>query len=140
MNGAQLWETAILIPAWTAAPPASLIFFKAPYGIDLKAFWIIVHSIHDVIFITALIFNWNEKGRRIPLIIILICHIAVRAWTILYFAPTIIEFQQIPYSETIDIVLEEKAAHWRHLNYIRVGIFFILNLTLIPLLSRSEKK
>ena len=40
MNGAQIFETALIVPAWTAAPPASLGMFQGPYRLDFKAFWI----------------------------------------------------------------------------------------------------
>ncbi len=36
MNGAQLWETALMVPAWTVAPPSSLIVFQKPYALDLR--------------------------------------------------------------------------------------------------------
>jgi uncharacterized membrane protein len=75
---------------WTAAPPSSLIFFQKPYGLDFKAFWIITHGIHELIFITALIFNWKIRKRRNLILLVLAGHIAVRVWTLLYFAPTII--------------------------------------------------
>jgi hypothetical protein len=135
MNGAQLWETAIMIPAWTQAPPASLIFFQEPYGLDFKMFWIVVHSIHDLTLIVALILNWKVPRRRRWMIPLVILHVGVRVWTLLYFAPVIIEFQQIPYSDTVDPALVEKAAQWRELNYLRVGLFFLVNLALVPLLN-----
>ncbi|MEQ9442915.1 MAG: hypothetical protein RIG62_28005 [Cyclobacteriaceae bacterium] len=77
MNGAQLWETAIMIPAWTQAPPASLIFFQGPYALDFKNFWIVVHSLHEVIFIVALVFNWRTH-RRWPLLLLFLAHLGVR--------------------------------------------------------------
>jgi uncharacterized membrane protein len=139
MNGAQVWETALMVPAWTAAPPSSLIFFQKPYGLDFKVFWIVIHGVHEIIFITALVFNWKIKKRRNLILLVLAGHIAVRVWTLLYFAPTIITFQQLPYSDTVDIALQEKAAHWRNLNYVRVAIFFALNFLLIPGLKIKEK-
>jgi hypothetical protein len=140
MNGAQLWETAIMVPAWTAEPPASLVFFQEPYALDFKVFWIVVHSIHEVLFILALFFNWRIPGRKIPLLLLFVAHVGVRAWTLMYFAPTIIEFQQIPASATVDQELVEKAAQWRNMNYLRVGIFFIINISLIPLFRINRKQ
>ncbi|MEN7549969.1 transposase [Rapidithrix thailandica] len=135
MNGAQLWETVIMTPAWTAAPPASLVFFQAPYGLDFKVFWIVVHSCHEVIFLLALVFNWKIRARRLPLLILFVVHVAIRVWTLAYFVPTIIEFQHLPFSNAIDPELVVKAAQWRHLNYLRVGLFFIVNLLFIPVFS-----
>lgn len=139
MNGAQVWETALMVPAWTAAPPSSLIFFQKPYGLDFKVFWIVTHGIHEILFITALVFNWKIKKRRNLILLVLAGHIAIRVWTLMYFAPTIMEFQRLPYSDTIDVFLQEKAAQWRNLNYVRVAIFFALNFLLIPGLKIKEK-
>lgn len=133
MNGAQLWETFIMVPAWTAAPPASLHFFQGPYGLDFKAFWIIVHSIHDVLFLMAIIFNWKIMCRRKPMLILFFVHACMRAWTLLYFAPVLMEFQAIPVSNTIEEELVHKAALWQNLNYLRVGVYFAVNIALIPL-------
>lgn len=138
MNGAQLWETANLVPAWTTAPPASLKFFQSPYGIDLNVFWIVTHSVHEVIFIVALILNWRDKRRRIPMLWLFAAHLGVRVWTILYFAPTIIWFQSLPISPTVDRALVEKATLWRNLNYVRVGLFIIINVCMVFLI-RSPK-
>jgi len=140
MNGAQVWETAIMVPAWTEAPPASLLFFQKPYGLDFKIFWIVTHGIHELIFIIALVLNWKIKPRRNLMLLVLAGHIAVRAWTLLYFAPTIMEFQQIPYSDTVDTLLQEKAAQWRNLNYVRVAIFFALNMILVAGLKLKKEK
>ena len=139
MNGAQIWETALMVPAWTAAPPSSLIFFQKPYGMDFKVFWIVIHGIHELIFVIALVFNWKIKKRRNFILLILAGHIALRVWTLLYFAPTIIGFQQLPYSNTVDASLQEKASLWRNLNYVRVALFFALNVLLVPVLKLKEK-
>lgn len=138
MNGAQLWETALMIPAWTKAPPASLIFFREPYAPDLKTFWILVHSIHDLSLIAALVFNWRIPARRNPMLLLIAIHIGVRAWTLAYFAPTIIEFQHVPYSDSVDSGLLEKAALWRQMNYLRVGLFVLANLGLAALLRTNS--
>ena len=140
MNGAQFWETAIIVPAWTAAPPASLLFFQGTYGLDFKVFWIVIHSIHDVLFIIAILFNWRIRSRKIPLLFLFCIHAGIRAWTLLYFAPVITDFQHIPYSETINVALVERAANWRNLNYVRVGAFTIVNLSLIPLFKINTRQ
>jgi len=140
MNGAQLWETAIMIPAWTAAPPESLFFFKGPYGVDFKNFWIIVHSTHELLLIIALIFNWKFKKTRNLMLLLLVAHVAVRVWTLQYFAPTIIEFQNIELQSMVDPALVEKATEWRNLNYLRVGIFFLINLGFASLYWCNRKQ
>lgn len=140
MNGAQLWETAIMVPAWTAAPPQSLHFFHGPYGLDFKIFWIVLHSVHEVVLILALIFNWRISYRKAALLILLAIHIGLRVWTLQYFAPVIIEFQSMHASQEIDPKLVGKASAWKNLNYVRVSLFFMVNLGFVYLLSLNSNK
>lgn len=139
MNGAQLWETALMVPAWTAAPPSSLIVFQKPYALDFKVFWIVMHSLHEIIFIVALYYNWKIKKRRNLMVVVFLAHLGIRIWTLIYFAPTLMEFQRLPYSDTMDLILKEKATQWRNLNDLRVVLFFALNFLLIPGLKIKEK-
>jgi hypothetical protein len=133
MNGAQLFETAVIVPKWTSAPPASLQVLKAPYGPDLKTFWIIIHSLHEITFILAIIFCWKIDPVRNGLLILFVLHMAVRIWTLAYFAPNVIAFQKIANTGEGGIDLVNKANLWRTLNYIRVGIFLAVSLGLLPL-------
>ena len=139
MNGAQLWETALMVPAWTAAPPSSLIVFQKPYTLDFKIFWIVMHSLHEIIFIVALCYNWKIKKRRNLMVAVFLAHLCIRIWTLIYFAPTLMEFQRLPYIDTVDLILKEKATQWRNLNDLRVALFFVLNFLLIPGLKIKEK-
>ena len=136
MNGAQIFETVLIVPAWTAAPPASLGLFQGAYGLDFKAFWIAVHSIHELTFIAALIACWKLPSIRWALLELLGVHVAVRVWTIAYFAPTIIAFQGLPVSTQADHQLVAQAARWRTLNLLRVLVFAMVNLALFPLIHR----
>jgi hypothetical protein len=65
------------------------------------------------------------------MLVLFIIHMAVRAWTLAYFAPTIIGFQSMPPSSGIDPALVQKAARWRNLNLVRVAIFMVVNLVLL---------
>lgn len=140
MNGAQIWETALFIPAWTEAPPASLHFFEPPYGIDLKTFWIVVHTIHEVVLIIALIYGWKITKRRNWMLLLMFLHISVRIWTLTYFAPAIIEFQSIDVVDKVDQGLVENANQWETLNYIRVGSYLALNLCFLLLFKINSNK
>jgi len=133
MNGAQIFETAVIVPKWTAAPPESFQMFRGKYGLDFKAFWIVLHSIHEITFILAIIFCWELDPIRNWLLILFAIHFAVRAWTLVYFAPNIIEFQKIANQANSPTDLLSRATLWRTLNYIRVGIFIAVSIGLIPL-------
>lgn len=139
MNGAQIFETALIVPSWTASPPESLGMFQGKHRLDFKVFWIVFHSVHELTFILALVFCWKIPGVRNWLLVLLTAHIAVRVWTIVYFAPTIIAFQQMPYAATVDPDLVAKAARWRNLNYLRVAVFIAINVALLPLIFRVAR-
>ncbi|WP_018630519.1 hypothetical protein [Niabella aurantiaca] len=136
LNGAQLFETAVLVPKWTAAPPQSFQYFKKPYGADLKTFWIIAHSLHELTFILAVVFCWKIDPVRNGLLVLFAVHVALRVWTLAYFAPNIIEFQAIANGKPFSTDLVSRAQQWRTLNYIRVGVFIALSIGLVPLLAK----
>ena len=136
LNGAQIFETAVIVPKWTAAPPVSFQLLK---GIDLKTFWVIAHSLHEITFIVALIFCWQINPVRNWLLVLLGIHFAVRVWTLAYFAPNIIEFQRIATGTAAQPDLFSKASLWRTLNYVRVGIFVVVSFGLIPLCTTIMK-
>ena len=136
MNGAQLFETAVIIPKWSASPPESFQLFKGKYGLDLKTFWIVMHSIHEITFILAIIFCWKLIFIRDWLLLLFAVHFAARVWTLIYFAPNIIEFQKIANDETESNDLLKRTTRWKNLNYLRVGLFIMVSVGLIPLLIK----
>lgn len=132
MNGAQLFETFVLVPKWTAAPPGSFLFFRQPHGIDLKTFWIVAHSVHEITFIIALVVCWKLDIRD-ALLALFILHMAVRVWTLVYFAPNVIDFRSIANGGAVSGDLVSRTSLWRNLNYLRVGLFLAVSAGLIPL-------
>ena len=139
MNGAQIYETAVIVPKWTAEPPYSFQLFKGKYGLDLKTFWIVIHSLHEITFIMAIVFCWKLTGIRNWLLILFAVHFAVRAWTLAYFAPNIIDFQKVANSVHEGVNLVKRANIWRTLNYIRVAVFIAVSFGLIPLCIKILK-
>lgn len=134
MNGAQIFETLVLVPKWTAAPPATFRYLTDKNGASLKAFWTVFHSIHEVIFIASIVFCWQIDPVRKWLLVLFALHFAVRAGTLAYFAPRIISFEKIGNGdESAPPALLEKVANWQKLNYLRVAIFIAISLALVPL-------
>ena len=133
MNGAQVFETIALVPKWSAAPPESFFYFRKPYGLDLKTFWIAMHSIHEVTFIIAIIFCWKIESVRNWLLVLFAFHFGVRIWTLAYFAPNIIDFEAIANSLKVDNNLDYSVQLWKRLNYIRVFAFIAISIGIIPL-------
>jgi hypothetical protein len=136
MNGAGLFETAVLVPKWTAAPPDSFRLFEGKYGVDLKTFWITIHSIHEITFILTIVFCWQLTDIRTSLLILFALHFAIRIWTLVYFAPNIIEFQKTANSGKFVPHLQKRATQWKQLNYVRMMAFIAISMGLIPLLMQ----
>ena len=134
MNGAQVFETAVLVPKWTKAPPKSLKVLQGPFAPDLKTFWIIFHSLHELLFFAALIFCWRMVDVRHALLVILVLHFAVRVWTVGWFAPAIMRFQQLNPLENLRD-LSQSVHRWRQLNYLRVSIFVGLSICMAAVLA-----
>lgn len=130
MNGAQIFETFIFVPKWTSSPPETLKLLQDGKGVSLKFFWIILHSLHEIAFILAIIFCWKIDPVRNWLLILFIIHAAVRIWTLTFFAPNIIQFQNLasPSEEIIN-----RISLWKSLNYVRVAIYIALSIGFIPL-------
>lgn len=139
MNGAQIFETAVFVPKWTAAAPDSFTLFRGPHAIDLKTFWIASHSIHEVSMIVALILCWKLEIRN-ALLLIFVLHFAVRAWTLGYFAPEIMSFQRIAESGEAGVNLAARVVRWKNLNLLRVAAFVLLSWAMIPVCYRALLK
>lgn len=133
MNGAGIFETAVIIPKWTASPPESFQIFKGEYGVDLKFFWIAMHSIHEITFIVAIVFCWNIPGIREALLLLFAAHFGVRVWTLMYFAPNILEFQKIANEGGTVTGLAERTRRWKNLNYLRMFVFVAVSLGMVAI-------
>lgn len=136
INGAQIFETAVLVPKWTAHPPATFSYLTDKNGTSLKTFWIVSHSLHEITFIIAIICCWKLPPIRNGLLILFAVHFGVRAWTLAYFAPHIIEFQKVAEGMSSATDMLRQAGTWKTLNYVRVGIFVALSVGLVPLCLR----
>ncbi|MDB4904290.1 MAG: transposase [Mucilaginibacter sp.] len=133
MNGAQIFETIVIIPKWTSAPPESFQILKGKYAPDLKSFWIGIHSVHEITFILAIVFCWQIAFTREWLLVLFAIHFCVRIWTIVYFAPNIIEFQRIANTNQNSADLIARTMQWKRLNYLRVGVFVAISFALVLL-------
>lgn len=133
MNGAQIFETLVFVPKWTPAPPHNFKLLLDGKGTSLKTFWIVLHSLHELTFILAIICCWKIDPVRNWLLVLFVIHFAVRVWTLSFFAPNIIHFQKIAATQTFSTDLFQKVLLWQKLNYIRVALFIAISCGLIPL-------
>lgn len=133
MNGAQIFETLVFVPKWTVSPPDNFKLLLDGKGVSLKNFWIGFHSLHEITFILALIFCWKIDPVKNWLLILFAVHIAVRVWTLAFFAPNIIKFQKMAGTQLSSNELISRTSLWQTLNYVRVAIFIAISCGLIPL-------
>ncbi|WP_413667167.1 transposase [Mucilaginibacter sp. Mucisp86] len=133
MNGAQIFETLVFVPKWTVSPPDNFKLLLDGKGASLKSFWIGLHSFHEITFILALVFCWKIDPVKNWLLILFAVHIAVRVWTLSFFAPNIINFQKMAVTQAPSTDLLNRTALWQTLNYVRVAIFIAISCGLIPL-------
>lgn len=133
MNGAQLFETLVFVPKWTASPPHDFRLLLDGKGTSLKVFWIVLHSLHELAFIMAIIFCWKLTPVRYWLLLLFILHLIIRVWTLAYFAPNIINFQETAADPSIAKDLVQRVTAWQTWNYVRVAAYVILSLAFIPL-------
>jgi hypothetical protein len=136
MNGAQIFETAVLVPKWTASPPDSFALFRGPYAIDLKTFWIATHSVHEVSMLAAIVLCWKLDVRN-ALLCIFGLHFLVRVWTLSYFAPEIISFQRIAETGEVALDLVRRVTLWKWLNAVRVAAFVALSMGMLAVCARA---
>lgn len=137
MNGAGIFETAVIVPKWSKNPPYSFQLFQGEYGIDLKIFWIVAHSIHEITFIVAIIFCWNIPGVREIMLLLFAIHFGVRVWTLTYFAPNVMEFQKIANGTAEPTAnIAARARKWKTLNYVRTGAFVAVSGGVLAVLIR----
>ena len=130
--GAAVYEHVAVVPRWKLAPPASLAMFQGPYGINTAAFWKPIHPVTLLLLIVALIANWKTARRKL-LLIHLSGYLLVLIITFIYFVPELISFMTMPYQQTVDQALVERAYRWETLSLIR--LFFIVGLAFTILLS-----
>lgn len=141
MNGAQIFETFVFVPRWACGNLSNLRILNTEIkSANLKYFWILFHSIHEIIFLVSLLFCYPIEGIGYRLLILFILHMAVRVWTVVYFAGKIIRFQFLAKTDgyhSLEGTNEIKT--WVILNYFRVSIYIGISILMIPLAIKILK-
>lgn len=141
MNGAQIFETLVFVPRWASGNVSNLQILNTEIkSANLKYFWILFHSIHEIIFLVSLVFCYQLEGIGNCLLLLFILHMAVRVWTVAYFAQKIIRFQSL--AITVGYHSHEgtnEIKTWVFLNYFRVSIYIGISILMIPLVIKILK-
>jgi hypothetical protein len=137
LNGAQIFETLAVVPVWAGDAPDSMALLRGPHALDLKAFWIVFHTVHELTFVLAIVTCRRIAPVRRWLLALFAVHAALRVWTMLYFAPTLIAFQNDALPS--GAALADAVRWWEGLNLVRVALFLLVSLALVPLVHRVAR-
>jgi hypothetical protein len=117
--GGGLYEHIVLTRMWSSSPPSSFSIIQPNTGVPLQRFWIPVHVAITVFLFLAIILTWGDSRVRLLLIVGLVSYIAMRIWSILYFIPEMLAFQQIPSDSAPTAELSAKVAKWTFWSWFR---------------------
>lgn len=137
--GAGVYEHVVVIPQWSAAPPASLTMFAGQYGLHAENFWIPIHPITLFFLGGALIANWYSNRRK-KILIVLCSYILILALTFGYFVPELILLIGTPVHDITDPDLLRRASAWETLSLIRLSMLVVLSFILLSALTKSHDK
>ena len=142
--GGAVYEHLAVVPVWASAVPASLSMFQGQYRLTPEKFWMLIHPVTIVLMVIALIANW-ASDRRVLILAPLIVYVLILGVTWFYFVPELMELTQTPLSETVDAALTARANTWETLSLVRLGVLFVLAITLLsslatPIDSRSYRR
>ncbi|HEX2629609.1 MAG TPA: hypothetical protein VHM26_11370 [Chitinophagaceae bacterium] len=137
--GAAIYEHIAVVPQWSAAPPASLSMFQGKYGLNPAPFWMYIHPVTLVLFITSLIFFRKTNSRK-NLLITLTGYVIILIITFIYFVPELLAITGTSYSENIDVSLAKRAQLWEKLSLVRLGTLIVLAIVLFLGLTKPQKQ
>ncbi len=139
MIGGAVYEHLVLVPKWAAAPPVSLSMFQGTYALKTEIFWMLIHPVNLVLFISTLVVHWRSLRRK-NLLIVVSVYLLILIITSIYFVPELISIITAPFSATADAGLTYRAGLWEILSLVRLGVLLILAMILFLGLTKSARK
>jgi hypothetical protein len=136
--GGGNYEALNVTQKLASAPPKSLAILQGEYRFFPVPFWIIFHMLTEILLVAALVFNWRVSlYRRKVLLFVCAGALILRVVTMIYFAPETGAIASAPFSNTVDPELLARAQRWEFWNYIRLGAYYVLGITLLFAVNRS---
>lgn len=137
--GAGIYEHTTLWPNAFAEVPRSLTVFQGPFKLNSAAFWIPIHPITLVLFITTLIVTW-KTNRRKNVLITMAGYVLILVITFLYFVPELMDLTGTKFSDVGEVSLTERGQRWIMLSLVRAGVLIVLAFNLFLGLTKPEQK
>jgi hypothetical protein len=117
--GGGFYEHVVLMPLWSASPPASFSVIQPGTGVPLQTFWIPVHAGITIFSLLSLFFTWRDRRIRRLLLIGLASYIIMRVWSGLFFIPEMLAFQRVPVTSPPSPELSARVASWTYWSWFR---------------------
>ena len=124
--GATVYETLVVHPAWSRKPPESFRgFVGTPTSrMNIPLFWKPVAPLYALSGLGALGLALRAGSQGVAITTSAVCAIAIVAWTLIYFRPTIERFLgdagNLPAERS-----QVEARRWIRLNWVRAGLVAI---------------
>jgi hypothetical protein len=104
--GGGVYETVLVDRAWPSNPA---LIQPDRGGIDRKRFWMPMHLAFEALLAVALWTAWPHAAARQWLLVALAAHVAMRAWSLAYFIPRALAFEQ---ARDLDAAQYARALAW----------------------------
>jgi hypothetical protein len=89
--GGAFYEFLVVDPFWPQRPE---LIQPQRGGISRRRFWIPAHTAFEVVLIAALVVAWDAPQVRVPLLLALASHAAMRLWSAFDFIPKALAFER----------------------------------------------
>lgn len=133
--GAQLFAISVVASTISKAPPRSFAILEGEYSYDSSAFWEIVPIITFVLFLIAIAANWITP-RRWLLLTSFALFVGAGLMAGLLVEPEFASMIATGYGDTIDPVLQSRAARWLALDWAVWSVALAAGLVLLIALLR----
>lgn len=136
LGGITYSHTAFL-PIYLSDLPNSAVVVTGKYGINEAPFWTTIHPLLILSLITALVLNWQFKGRRNLIALSFGIYISVLIATAIYFVPELMAFAKSPESNLPASEWFARGHRWQNLSLIRGAWCFLGFLPLLITLTKQ---
>jgi hypothetical protein len=134
--GAAVYEHIAVWPNAFAAAPRSLTMFQGEYPLHAQPFWLTIHPVTLILFITCLAFHWKTE-RRNYVLITFSGYVLILISTAIFFVPTLLSITKMQYADIVNEDMTRLGQLWITLSLIRGAILLGLSCLLIMGLTKS---
>lgn len=126
--GGGLYEFLVIDPYWPKRPG---IIQSRNGGVSRARFWIPAHIAFEALLIVTLVVAWGDADVRVALLVALVSHAAMRAWSLIDFVPKAVAFEKAD-PATVD---EAAAVRWTRRSLLRLPLDVITCAAMLTALA-----